>query len=123
MNEIFNKFFFEGDKFMPEMHLRKPIFTYSAYGLFTNNKKIIQKFKETGNSRYIYQSELDKVCFQHDMAYGDFKYLTRRNASATILLDRNMMDIKEVLLQWFITFLIKRLLVVVLKTKIFLIKN
>ena len=108
---------------MLEMHLRKPIFTYSAHGLFTNNKKIIRKFKETGNSRYIYQSELDKVCFQHDMAYGDFKDLTRRNASAKILLDRNMMDIKEVLLQWFITFLIKRLLVVVLKTEIFPIKN
>ena len=84
MNEIFNKFLFEGDKFMPEMHLRKSIFTYSAYGLFTNNKKIIQKFKETGNSRHIYQNELDKACFQH-MDYQDFKDLTRRNASAKIL--------------------------------------
>ena len=34
-----------------------------------------QKPKEAGDSRYIYQNELDKVCFQHDMAYEDFKDL------------------------------------------------
>ena len=37
-----------------------------------------KKIKETGDSRYIYQNELDKACFQHDMAYGDFKDLNRR---------------------------------------------
>ena len=52
------------------------------------NKERIQKFKETGNSQYIYQSELDKVCFLHDMAYGDFKDLTRRIASDKILRDK-----------------------------------
>ena len=62
-----------GDKFMLEMHLRKPGFTYSACGPFTKNKEIIQKFKQTGDSRYIYRNELDKAYFQHDMAYGDFK--------------------------------------------------
>ena len=36
---------------------------------------------QTGNANYIYNNDLDKACFQHDMAYGDFKYLTRRNAS------------------------------------------
>ena len=46
--------------------------------VLTKNKKRIQKFKETGDSRYIYQNELDKDCFQHDLAYGDFKDLTRR---------------------------------------------
>ena len=60
---------------MPEMHLRQPGFTYSTCGLFTKYKEMITKFKETGDSRYIYQNELDKVCFQHDMAYGDFKDL------------------------------------------------
>ena len=40
-------------------------------------KKNYKKFKKTGNSRYIYQNKLDKVCFQHDMAYGDFKDLLR----------------------------------------------
>ena len=48
---------------MPEMHLRQPEFTYSACGPFTKNKEGIQKFKETGDSRYIYRNELDKACF------------------------------------------------------------
>ena len=47
--------------------------------------KRIQKFKETGDSRYIYQNELDKACFQHDRAYRDFKDLARRIASDKIL--------------------------------------
>ena len=85
MNEIVNKFLLAGDKFIPEMHLRQPGFSYSACGPFTKNKKRIQKFKETGDSRYICQNELDKACFQHDMAYGDFKDLTRRTASDKIL--------------------------------------
>ena len=41
---------------MPEMHLRQPGFTYSAFGPFTKNKERIQKFNETGNSRPIYQN-------------------------------------------------------------------
>ena len=62
--------------------------TYVACGPFTKNKERIQTFKETGDSRYIYQNELDKACFQHDMAYGDFKDLTRRTASDKILCDK-----------------------------------
>ena len=66
----------------------------------TNTKKRLQKFKETGNSRYIYQNKIDKACFQHGMADGDFKDLTRRTASNKILCDKaiilNMMDMKEV---------------------------
>ena len=73
MNDIINKFLLDGDKCMPEMHLRQPGFTYSACGPFTKNKERIQKFKQAGNSRYIYKNELDKTCFQHDMTYGDFK--------------------------------------------------
>ena len=73
---------------MPEMHLRQPGFTYSACGPFTKSKERIQKIKETGNSRYIHQNELDKVCFQHDMAYADFKDLSRRTASDKILRDK-----------------------------------
>ena len=69
MNEIVNKFLLTGDKFMPVMHLRQPGFTYSACGPFTNNKERIQKFKETGDPRYIYQNELDKACFHHEMAF------------------------------------------------------
>ena len=68
MNEIVNKILLAKDKFMPEMHLSQPEFTYSASGLFTKNKEKIQKFNETADSRYIDQNKLDKACFQYDMA-------------------------------------------------------
>ena len=77
-----------GDKFMPEMHLRQPGFTYSACRPFTKSKKRIKKFKQTGDSRYIYKNELDKACFQHDMAYGDFKDLKKRTAADKVLRDK-----------------------------------
>ena len=87
MNDIINKFLLVGDKFMPEMHLRQPEFTYSACGPFTKTKERIQKFKQTGDSRYIYRNELDKACFQHDMTYGYFKDLKRRTY-ADVLRDK-----------------------------------
>ena len=85
MNEIVHKFVLLGDKFMPEMHLRQPGFTYSACGPFTKNKEIIKNIKETGDTEYIYKNEFDKVCFQHDMAYGDFKNLKRRTIADKVL--------------------------------------
>ena len=85
MNELVNKFLLTGDKFMPEVHLRQPGFTYSARGPFKKSNQRIQKFKETRDSRYTYQNELDKACFQHYMADGDFKDLTRRTASDKVL--------------------------------------
>ena len=66
MNEIINKFLLAGDKFMPEMHLRQPGFTYSACGPFTKNKERIEKFIQTGNTDFINKNERDKACFQHD---------------------------------------------------------
>ena len=66
------------------MHLRQPRFKYSAYGPFTKSKERIENFPETGDSRHIYQNEIDKVCFKHDMAYCNFKDLTRRTASYKI---------------------------------------
>ena len=81
MNERVNNFLLAGDKFMPEMHLKQPGLTYSACGPFTKSKERIQKFKEIGNTSYIYKNELDKACFQHDIAYGDFKDIARRTAS------------------------------------------
>ena len=80
MNKIVNKCFLAGDKLMPEMHLKQPGFTYSACGPFAKNKERIQEFKEVGDSRYIYKSELDKACLQHDMAYGDFKRFSKKNS-------------------------------------------
>ena len=88
MNEIVNAFLLVSDKYMPEMHLRQPEFTYSARGPFTKNKERIQRFKETGDTSYIYKNELDKACFQHDMAYGDFKDLTKRTAADKVLRDK-----------------------------------
>ena len=70
------------------MHLGQPGFTCSACGSLTKTKERIQKYKKTGDSRCIYQNELDKACFQHDMAYGDFTYLNRRTASGEILRDK-----------------------------------
>ena len=93
--------------------------------LLKNEKKI----KETGDSRYIYYNELDKACCQHYKAYADFIDLNRRTAADNVLCneafniakDSKLIDIKVDLLQWSINFLIKKLLVVVVKT--FPIKN
>ena len=87
MNKIVSKFLSAGDKSMPEMHLRQAGLTNSACGPFTKSKERIQKFTETVAYGYICQNELDKTCFQHDMAYGDFKDLTRRTGSDKILGD------------------------------------
>ena len=67
MNVIKYKLLLAGEKFMPEMHSRQPGFTYSACDPFIKNKERIKKFKETGDSIYIYQNELDNACFHHDM--------------------------------------------------------
>ena len=115
MNKIVDKFLLAGDRFMTEMHLKQPGFTYSACGPFTKNKERIQKFKETRDTSYIYKNELDKACFQYDMAYRYFKDTARRTASDKVLRDKalilqkilNMMGVKDGLLLWFINFLIK----------------
>ena len=88
MNEVINKFLLAGDKFMPEMHLRQPGFTYSACDPFTKNKERVQKFMQTGNTDFIYKNELDKACFQHDMAYDKAKDLVRRTQLDKILTDK-----------------------------------
>ena len=88
MNEIINKFLLVGDKFMPEMHLKQPGFTYSAYGPFTKNKERIEKFMKAGNTDFIYKNELDKACFQHDMAYDKSKDLIKRTQSDKVLRDK-----------------------------------
>ena len=69
MNEIVNKFLLAGDKFMPEMHLRQSQFAYSFCGPFTKNKERIQKFKERGDTSYIYKNELDKARHAFNMIW------------------------------------------------------
>ena len=88
INEIINKFLLVGEKFMPEMHLKQPGFTYSACGPFTKNKERIEKFMQTGNTDFIYKNELDKACFQHDMDYGKSKDLIKRTQSDKVLKDK-----------------------------------
>ena len=130
MNKIINKFLLAAGKFMPEMHLRQPRFTYIAFGPFIKNKEKLQTFKET-DSKYIYQIELDKACFQHNIAYGGLKIYLRNQLLTKyymikhliLLKIQNMLNIKEILRQWFKSFLIKRLCVVLLKMKSCKIRN
>ena len=88
MNEILSNFLLVGDKFIPEMHLEQPGFTYNACGRFTKNKERIEKSMQTGNTDFIYKNELDKSCFQHDMAYGKSKDLAKRTQSDKVLRDK-----------------------------------
>ena len=88
MRQIINKFLLAGDKFMPEMHLRQPQFTYSACGPYTKHKQRIKKFKETGDTNYIYKNELDKACFANDATYSDSKNVTKRTIADKILRDK-----------------------------------
>ena len=83
-----NKFLLAGDKFMPEVHLKQPGFTYSACGPFTKSKERIEKFMQTGNTDFIYRNELHKACFQDDMDYGKSKDLAKIPQSDKVLRDK-----------------------------------
>ena len=74
MNDIVNKILMAGDKFMSEIHLKQPGFTYSDCGPFTKNKKEVEKFMRAGKIDFINKNDLDKACFQHDTAYGKSQY-------------------------------------------------
>ena len=83
---------------------------WTFYAKQRKNSKV--KKKTTEDSRYIYQNELDKAWFQHDLTYGDFEDLNRRTTADKVLRDKafsiaNMMDVNTDLLLWFINFLIK----------------
>ena len=88
MNEINKKILLVRDKFMPEMQLKQPGFTYSACGPFTKSKKRIDQLMRTGSTGFICKNKLDKVCFQHDMAYGKSKDLVKRTQSDKVLRDK-----------------------------------
>ena len=88
MNKTVNNFLLVGDKIMPKLHLKQPGFTYSACGPFTRNKERIEKFMQTANTDFTYRNEIEKACFQHDMAYGKSKNLTKRTQSDKVLRDK-----------------------------------
>ena len=71
------------------MHLKQLGFTYSAGGPFTKSKERIQKFMQTGNTDCIYKNDLDRACFQHDMAYGKYKDLNKRIESDKVSRDES----------------------------------
>ena len=68
--------------------LKQPGFTYTAFGPLTKNKERIDKFVQSGNTDFIYRNELDKACFQHDMAYGKPKDLAKKTQSDNVLRDK-----------------------------------
>ena len=70
------------------MHLKQLGFNYSACVPVTKNKERIEKFMQTGNPDFIYKNELDKACFQHDMAYGKLKDLIKGTQSDKVLRDK-----------------------------------
>ena len=88
MNNIINTFLLAGDKFMSEMHLRQPLFVYTACGPFTRHKERIKEFKRMGDTRYIYRNERDKACFQYNSAYADNKDLINRTEADKVLRDK-----------------------------------
>ena len=88
MNEIVNRSLLAGDKFMPEMNLKQPGFTYTACSTFTKNKERVEKFMQTGNTDFIYRNELDKTCFRLDMVYGKSKDLAKRTQLDQVFRDK-----------------------------------
>ena len=88
MNEIVNKILLVVYKFMQEMHLKQPGFTYNACVPFRKSIERIEKFMQTGNTDFICKNELDKACFQHDMAYDKSKDLGKRTQSDKVLSDK-----------------------------------
>ena len=99
---------------MPEMHLTQIGFTNSVCGPLRKKSKECKNLKKE-KIYDIYPSELDRACFQHGIAYGDLKDLTRRTTfdkswvmkHLILLKIKSMMNIYVHLLQWFINFLIK----------------
>ena len=88
MNKIINNFLLARDKFTSEMYLKLPGFAYSACGPFTKNKERIQKFMQIGNTPYIQKNDLDKACFEHDMAHPEYHDLNKRTQSNKGLKDK-----------------------------------
>ena len=62
MNNIIDKLLLAGDTFITDVYLRQIGFTYNVCEPLTKNKTRIQKFKETGDSSYIYRNDLNNPC-------------------------------------------------------------
>ena len=111
MSNIINEFLLARDKFKSRRSMSQSQFTNRNWVSFKKKKKKKQEFKATGDSRYIYKNELDKTCFQHDMAYGDLKDLPRHSK---LLVIQSTIDITMDSYPWSTNTLIKRLVTLVL---------
>ena len=88
MNKIVNKFLLTRDKFVPKLHLTRPVFTYRTCGPFTKYRERIRKNRETGDLKHLYKNKLDSGWFAYDAAYSDSKDLIKTNISDKFLKDR-----------------------------------
>ena len=79
MNKIIKKCLLNGNKLLPELHLKQLGFTYSACGPLTKHGDRIQKFREWGNLKHLYRNELGKACFVHNARNSDCKRLPKRD--------------------------------------------
>ena len=75
MNEIVNKFLLAGDKFMSEMHLKQPGFTYSTQYHLQKTKKKLKNLKKQEIQTIFTKMNLIRLVFNIDIAHGDFKHL------------------------------------------------
>ena len=89
MDQIVNKFLLTGDKFMLELHMIQPgVGKYAACKPFIKTSQCIDRFMKTGKLESTYKNDQDRACFQHDMAYGDYKDLSKRTKSDLVLRDK-----------------------------------
>ena len=91
MKNVTNKFLLAENKFVPEVYLKQPGLMYRCIVLVGSSQMTKQeqkKIKRPGDSRYIYKNEIDKICLQHDMTNGDFKYFLRKTASNKVWPDK-----------------------------------
>ena len=65
------------------------------WSIHKKNKERISKIIQTGNKDFIYTNELDKACFQYDMAYGISKDLAKRTQSDKVLRDKSIRIVRD----------------------------
>ena len=90
MNERVSKFLLAGDRFMPEMHLRQPV-----DGPFTRNKKEYKNLKKHEIHNIFIKTNWIKLAFNLTWIMDVLKI-----KHLILLKIQNVMNIKEVLLQW-----------------------
>ena len=89
MNEIVNKFLLAGGKFMPEMHLKQQHLLIVLVDQLLETKNEFKNLKKQEIQAIFTKNELDKTCFPHDMAYGNFKDLKSGTFSDKMLRDKS----------------------------------